>query len=155
MKHTSKLYINTENQGPKHPSVVGKILIDDVTYRVALWAGRTTDDLRDITGSLAKDGERDAPKFKLKLYEFRSLLDDGPNFHDAAFILNGKPLFAYMWERQVGHDMDYTLELSEEQRKAKPTAAALAFAKERAERFSKPPAVVGHNEFNEPDDIDF
>jgi hypothetical protein len=156
MKHVTNLYFNYSKMRGNQPDITGKLVIDETRWRIALWSQETKDGARDyFSGNMAQDGAKTNPRFKLKLYQFAKAKPDDPDYHDANFDLGGTPLFGYLWIRRAKGDLDVIFELSDKAREQKPSELASAFKARMAERFSKPKATVGHNEYGEPNDIDF
>jgi hypothetical protein len=164
-KLVTKLSINPDKIRGEQPDLVGNIVIGDVDYRIALWRKETIDGQREYyTGNVSRDGDKNAPKFKLKLYEFRKNSVDDPDLHSPKLCeIAEHKLFAYLWFRQTPpgaiEEFDITLEFSAERRPQKFAAEASLYQKHLRRRFGRPAAtaIAEENEpdldLTEPDDI--
>jgi hypothetical protein len=128
---------------------------------VALWFHLTRDGQREYySGILQLAGSRGAPRYQLKLYEMRRSNDHDPDFHSPAQAQIGSHyLFGYLWIRPApaegSDELAIRLELSEVARAQKLTEQAEKFRNHLRARALEDSAPVSHNEFGEPNDLNF
>jgi hypothetical protein len=150
------LYLNDKIRD-EQPDLVGKAEINDIKWRIALWNKTTKDRRREYySGSISED-RKDAPRIKIKVYEFRKRSKDDPDFHSEAVDIGGTLLHLYLSIRpdpDNNEDFIFLMEFTEEPKGQKATEYTASFKEKLAEKYRQP-ALLSHRDDSLPDEIPF
>jgi hypothetical protein len=174
--YKTNLVINPDKLRAEHPHLVGSIEIEGVKYRIALWLQQTKDKTKDYySGSLQLADDRESPRAKTTLYQYRKETDADPDYHsteDRRVDLDGRLLYSYLWIRVAPKDspdeLEFHIEFSEQPRRQALSQDARKFRESVMSQFNSIPPrgnpkegktkqakQTSYDENGDPDDITF